>query len=103
MIPLNPSSAYTRCARFVHEEWASYFATIGTHPAQSVLGGWRGILYGNLATVDPKAAWGFFAQKNFDMGWLDGGSSRTWYLAFAAGEFYFILYRGGRFFGWQRV
>ena len=96
MLPLNPSSAYTRTPRFVREEWASYFAPDGgSHPAHRVAGGWRGIIYGNLATVDPAAAWQFFAQEPFDPAWLDGGASRTWYLAFAAGELVggFIFFR----------
>lgn len=94
MIPINPSSAYTRTARFVREEWDSYFnaATNGSTPVDTVQGGWRGILYANLAIVDPKKAWEFFAQKNFEEGWLDGGASRGWYLAYAAGEFFFFFF-----------
>ena len=88
MIPINPSSAYTRTARFVREEWDSYFDADGSTPVDTVQGGWRGILYANLAIINPKAAWDFFAQPNFDPGWLDGGASRTWYLAYAAGEFW---------------
>ena len=52
--------------------------------ADQVQGGWRGILYANLALVDPKTAYRFFAQEHFDYSWLDGGASRTWYLAFCA-------------------
>lgn len=100
MLPLNPCSAYIRNPRFVREEWASYFAPhSGSHPAHRVPGGWRGILFGNLATVDPVAAWEFFAKEWFDPTWLDGGASRTWYLAFAAGEFCFFFF----FFGSRGV
>lgn len=91
MIPINPSSAYTRTARFVREEWDSYFDANGSTPVDTVAGGWRGILYANLAIINPKAAWDFFAQPKFDPSWLDGGASRTWYLAYAAGEFFFFF------------
>lgn len=86
MIPLSPSSAYTRNLRFVREEWEAYFDAHGCTPVNTVEGGWRGILYSNLALINPKAAWEFFAQPNFDQNWLDGGASRTWYLAYAAGK-----------------
>lgn len=81
MIPLNPTSALTRPARFVQEEWDEYFSD---GRCDRVGGGWRGILYANLALVDPQKAYQFFSQPNFDMGWIDGGASRTWYLAYCA-------------------
>jgi len=81
MLPLSPASAYTRRATFVREEWDQYFSTY----AATVGGGWRGVLYANLALVDAKASWAFFAQDGFQNEWLDGGASRTWYLALAAG------------------
>jgi endo-1,3(4)-beta-glucanase len=92
MLPINPSSAFTRTARFIREEWEAYFDADGCTPVTTVAGGWRGILYANLAIINPKASWEFFAQPNFDPNWLDGGASRTWYLAYAAGELFdFIL------------
>ncbi|KAF2195462.1 glycoside hydrolase family 81 protein [Zopfia rhizophila CBS 207.26] len=81
MIPLNPSSTYTRPASFVKEEWDAYFSDGRT---DKVEGGWKGILYANLALIDPDAAFKFFSDPNFDLGTLDGGASRTWYLAFTA-------------------
>lgn len=81
MIPANPSSALTRPAIFVREEWDRYFSY---GRVDQIAGGWRGILYGNLAIIDPQTAWGFFAQSKFDNAWLDGGASRTWYLAYTA-------------------
>lgn len=81
MLPLSPASAYTRSPAFVQEEWDQYFATY----AAGVAGGWRGVLYANLALVDPHASYAFFAQDGFSNEWLDGGASRTWYLALAAG------------------
>ena len=82
MIPLNPSSMYTRPKQFVQEEWDRYFSEGRADKAE---GGWKGILYANLALVDPVKAYQFFSDPAFDMGTLDGGASRTWYLAFAAG------------------
>lgn len=80
MIPLNPSSAYTRPKTFVQEEWDTYFSN---GRADKVDGGWKGILYANLALIDPSTAYKFFADPGFEFGLLDGGASRTWYLAFA--------------------
>ncbi|RHZ48115.1 hypothetical protein CDV55_101218 [Aspergillus turcosus] len=85
MLPLLPSSAFVRNAKFVKEEWDAMFASNGPAPAQNVVGGWKGVLYANLALVDPVASWNFFTQPNFDYSWIDGGATRTWYLAFAAG------------------
>ncbi|KAJ5893793.1 hypothetical protein N7495_005484 [Penicillium taxi] len=84
MLPLLPNSAYTRQRDFVAEEWKAMFATNGAAPADDVEGGWKGVLYANLALIDPKASWDFFAQDDFDYNWIDGGASRVWYLAYAA-------------------
>ena len=84
MLPLNPSTSLTRNGKFTREEWNTYFNTSSPYPASRIAGGWRGILYGNLACIDPQQSWDFFAQQSFDGSWLDGGASRTWYLAFAA-------------------
>lgn len=81
MIPLNPSSTLTRSRAFVQEEWQQYFSN---GRADQIQGGWRGILYANLAMIDPKTAWKFFSQDGFKHEWLDGGASRTWYLAWCA-------------------
>lgn len=83
MIPLNPASAFTRTQTFVTEEWDQYFAP--NNYAANVTGGWQGILYANLAIIDAKTSYNFFANSDFDYGSLDGGASRTWYLAYAAG------------------
>lgn len=94
MLPLLPFAPYTRPAQFVREEWQAFFASSA---AANVTGGWKGILYANLALVDPQASWRFFAQREFDASWIDGGASRAWYLAFAAGEFFFGLFLGDVF------
>ena len=88
MIPLNPSSALTRTTKFVTEEWNAYFKAGAVDPASNVQGGWKGILYANLAIIDPVMSYNFFTQPNFDSSWLDGGASRTWYIAYAAGKFW---------------
>jgi endo-1,3(4)-beta-glucanase len=87
MLPLLPNSGYTRQQQFVAEEWQAIFAANASTPATKVDGGWKGVLFANLALVDPQASWDFFAQQEFDYSWIDGGASRTWYLAYAAGEF----------------
>ena len=86
MIPLNPSSAFIRTRQFVTEEWNTYFADNAVDPAENVVGGWKGILYANLAIIDPQTSFNFFSQSSFEASWLDGGASRTWYLAYAAGQ-----------------
>jgi len=85
MIPAMPFSTLTRTKEFVEEEWLQYFADGAVSAASNVQGGWKGILFGNLAIINPQAAYNFFSQADFDWGWLDGGASLTWYLAYAAG------------------
>lgn len=85
MIPLIPASALTRTSTFVQQEWEAYFADNATDPASEVVGGWKGILYANLALWEPQASYEFFSSPSFDVSWLDGGASLTWYLAFSAG------------------
>lgn len=81
MIPINPSSAYTRRRKFVQEEWDTYFSDGRADKAE---GGWKGILYANQILIDPFAALEYFSNPKFDMTSLDGGASRTFYLAYAA-------------------
>jgi endo-1,3(4)-beta-glucanase len=85
MIPILPCSAYVRNKQFVTQEWDAMFAENAVDPAQNVVGGWKGLLYANLAIINAAASLNFFNQSNFDYGWIDGGASRTWYLAYAAG------------------
>lgn len=87
MLPLLPSSTLTRTKEFVSQEWDMYFSN---GRADQVAGGWKGILYANLAIINPTAAWQFFSQSGFDASWLDGGASRTWYMALAAGMLHFL-------------
>lgn len=82
MLPLLPYSTFTRTTQFVNEEWNTYFSN---GRVDAIQGAWRGILYANLAIIDPVTAWKFFSQSGFDASWLDGGASQTWYLALCAG------------------
>lgn len=81
MIPLMPFSPLTRSDQFVREEWAAYFDNGRVNQVQ---GGWRGILMGNFAHINAPMAYGFFGSSQFDPNFLDGGASRTWYMAYAA-------------------
>ncbi|KAL2162044.1 hypothetical protein VTH06DRAFT_7829 [Thermothelomyces fergusii] len=81
MLPLLPQTPYVRAPAFVREEWETYFSN---GRADAVGGGWRGVLLGNYATVDPQAAYNFFARSDFNAAWLDDGATRTWYLCYAA-------------------
>jgi endo-1,3(4)-beta-glucanase len=81
MIPAGfPFSAYVRTQKFVTEEWNAFFS----NGRANVDGGWRGILYANLATIQPAASFAFFADSKFNPAYLDGGASLTWYLTYAA-------------------
>lgn len=91
MIPLLPCTPLVRSAEFVTQEWNDFFSN---GRVDQIAGGWRGILYANYATIDPKGAWKFFADANFDPSWLDGGASLTWYLAYAAGKFLLMTLLG---------
>jgi endo-1,3(4)-beta-glucanase len=81
MIPAGfPFSAYVRTQKFVTEEWNTFFS----NGRANVDGGWRGILYANLATIQPAASYAFFADSKFNPAYLDGGASLTWYLTYSA-------------------
>ena len=83
MLPLLPHTPYVRLPSFAAEEWRALFRD---GRADKVSGGWKGILLGNYATIDPRGAYAAFSASNFDPGSLDGGASLTWYLAYSAGE-----------------
>ncbi|KAI7532770.1 endo-1,3-beta-glucanase [Hortaea werneckii] len=86
MLPLLPHTPYIRQQTFVQQEWDDYFSDSGLVPAATISGGWRGIVEGNRATIDPVFAYDFFsnASGDFRAEYLDGGASQTWYLAYAA-------------------
>ncbi|KAF8471085.1 endo-1,3(4)-beta-glucanase [Kalaharituber pfeilii] len=86
MLPTTPISKWIRRDSWAREEWESCF---GNGAVDAVQGGWRGILWASRACWDPRGAWGFFAGESgrWTDEWLDGGLSRAWGLALAAGEF----------------
>ncbi|KAH4954799.1 hypothetical protein HBH70_188430 [Parastagonospora nodorum] len=84
ILPLSPATSYLRPRAFVKEEWDQFFS----NGRANVDGGWRGILYANLALIDARASYTFFRDGIngfWDESWIDGGASRTWYLVWAAG------------------
>jgi endo-1,3(4)-beta-glucanase len=86
---LLPHTPLVRTPEFVREEWETYFSG-GREGA--VTGGWKGVIWGSYATVDPRGAYQFFAGAGFDPAWLDGGASLTWYLCYSAGELLFFSF-----------
>ncbi|CEJ91158.1 hypothetical protein VHEMI06890 [[Torrubiella] hemipterigena] len=80
MLPLLPSSPYIRQAKFVREEWEAFF----DGRMDDIRDGWKSVIYGNYATIEPQKAWVYFTSPTFDPAWLDGGASLTWYMAYAA-------------------
>ncbi|CCU76862.1 endo-1,3-beta-glucanase [Blumeria hordei DH14] len=83
MLPLLPSSGLTRTQPFVQQEWDDFFSQGRVDSAQ---GGWKSLLYANLAFIDAKSSWNYFSSSTFNDATLDGGASRTWYMALAAGN-----------------
>lgn len=80
MVPVTSASSYFRGPVFVKQEWDQKLSGL----APSLESGWKGILYMNLALIDPKASYDMFSASDFSAGHLDGGMSRTWALAYAA-------------------
>lgn len=87
MLPLLPASNLARTDRFVREEWDAFFSG---GRVDGITSAWKGVVYGSYATAEPRKAWDFFRASTFDASWLDGGASRTWYLAYAAGKSFHI-------------
>ncbi|POS70283.1 glycosyl hydrolase family 81 [Diaporthe helianthi] len=85
MLPINPSSAYTRKAAFVREEWDQYFA--GNKSGFLTGGGFVGHVYVNLAIADVEGAresYDFMLQQSVNGSSVDG-LSLAWNLAYTAG------------------
>ncbi|OAA70257.1 endo-1,3-beta-glucanase Engl1 [Cordyceps fumosorosea ARSEF 2679] len=81
MIPILPVTTVARTSKFVKEEWEAFFSN---GRLDLIDNGWKSILLGNLATIEPKQAFAVLSEKNFDSKWLDGGVSLTWLLAYSA-------------------
>lgn len=85
MIPILPPTNFVRVKEFVQEEWDTYFSNGRVDKIDNF---WKGIIYANYATVNPKKAWEFFSSQTFNPMWIDGGASLTWFLAYAAGKLF---------------
>lgn len=84
MLPINPSSAYTRKAAFVREEWDQYFAN--NKSGSLTGGGFVGHVYVNLAIADvegAKESYEFMSQQKINGSLIDG-MSLAWNLAYTA-------------------
>ena len=82
MIPIHAPTAYIRSKTLVQQEWDVYFSN---GRVDRINNNWKGIIYGNYATINPRGAWAFFNSPNFQQAWIDDGASRTWYMAYSAG------------------
>lgn len=81
MIPILPPTPFVRVNRFVKEEWRTWFSD---GRIDNIGNAWKGIVYANYATIEPTKAFEFFAAKDFEPQWIDGGASLTWFLAYSA-------------------
>lgn len=80
MIPITGASGLIRSKDFVKQEWDAKLSTL----VEGMTSGWAGILRSNQALTDANTAYKWFASDSFQSAYLDGGASRTWYLAFSA-------------------
>lgn len=83
MIPIHAPTGFSRSNEFIRQEWDAFFSN---GRIDKIDNAWKGIIYANYALVAPRAAWNFFSQSSFSGSWLDGGASRTWYMAYTAGK-----------------
>lgn len=83
MIPVHGPTGLTRNKNFIQEEWDAFF---GGGKIDSIDNPWKGIAYAQYALVDPVGSWNFFASPSFQDNWIDGGASRSWFMAYAAGK-----------------
>ncbi|TLD09995.1 hypothetical protein PgNI_06667 [Pyricularia grisea] len=84
MLPIVPSSAYVRRAKFVRQEWDQYFA--GNKTGDLTGGGFVGHVYVNLAIADQAGAeesYRFMRAQTVNSSYLSG-QSLTWNLAYTA-------------------
>ncbi|OBA22402.1 glycoside hydrolase [Metschnikowia bicuspidata var. bicuspidata NRRL YB-4993] len=79
MLPLTPALGLVRSASFAQKEWDEILGKL------SITSQWAGILNSNRVFFDPKSAWNYFSNPQFDyQNDMDGGQSRTWNLVFSA-------------------
>lgn len=82
MIPILPVSTVARKPEFVKEEWDAFFSN---GRLEDIDNGWKSVVLGNYATIEPQKAYEMLSSKTFQEKWLDGGTSLTWLLAYSAG------------------
>lgn len=83
MIPVHAPTGLTRNKNFIREEWDAFF---GNGQIDTIDNPWKGIAYAQYALVDSVASWEFFSSPTFQDSWIDGGASRSWFMAYAAGK-----------------
>ncbi|KAL2213280.1 glycoside hydrolase family 81 protein [Sarocladium strictum] len=81
MIPVHGPTGLVRNKNFIRQEWDSFFSNGRVDRFDNP---WKSIAYAQYALVNPQAAWSYFASGNFQERWVDGGASRSWYMAYAA-------------------
>jgi endo-1,3(4)-beta-glucanase len=86
MIPVHGPTGLTRSKTFIQEEWDAFY---GGGKIDAMDNPWKGIAYAQYALVDAVGAYNFFASPSFQDNWIDGGASRSWYMAYAAGKISF--------------
>lgn len=82
MIPVHAPTVLSRSKTFVKQEWDAFFSNGRVDKFDNA---WKSVIYASYATIEPKKAWDYFNSKDFKATWIDGGASRTWYMAYAAG------------------
>lgn len=81
MIPIHAPSGLSRSKTFIKQEWDTYFSN---GRIDKINNAWKGIAYANYAIIEPAKAYAFFNSSSFQPAWIDGGASRTWYMAYSA-------------------
>lgn len=82
MIPFTPITKYLKDPEWVRAEWEAFFSTPEKYGVVEF--GWNGLLYSNLALIDPVKSFNYFKVKDFDKLFLDEVASLTYSLAYAA-------------------
>lgn len=83
MIPVHAPTGFSRSDALIRQEWNAFFSN---GRIDRIDNGWKSIIYANSALVAPRRAWDYFRANSFKQNWLDGGASRTWYMAYTAGK-----------------
>ncbi|KAF4122840.1 endo-1,3(4)-beta-glucanase, partial [Geosmithia morbida] len=83
MIPVLAPSGFIRSKTFIEQEWNTYFANGAIDKIESA---WKSIIWANYALVAPEKAWAYFNSSSLNTDHIDGGATRAWYMAYAAGE-----------------